>query len=125
MRQRSSLQLRTIQHVFETSKHPLLAEEALGAAQKKLPSLGIATVYRAIRSLRNSGFLKVVELPGESTRYEMARKEHHHHFHCRKCKRVFEVESCPSSLKNFKLPGFAIEGHEITFYGSCSNCKGN
>ncbi|MBX7143479.1 MAG: transcriptional repressor [Oligoflexia bacterium] len=123
MRQRTSLQLRTIQQVFESSKHPLLAEEALSAAQRKLPSLGIATLYRAIRSLRNSGFLKVVELPGESTRYEMSCKDHHHHFHCRKCKRVFEVESCPAAIKNFKLPDFVIEDHEITFYGLCTSCK--
>ena len=42
--------------------------------------LGIATVYRNIRSLTEEGELSEVKLPGENPRFELAGHQHHHHF---------------------------------------------
>jgi Fur family ferric uptake transcriptional regulator len=92
------------------------------AAQDRVQGIGIATIYRNLKALHDDGFLVPVELPGEPPRYEVAGKDHHHHFHCRRCDRVFEVEGCPGNLKAVTPPGFKLERHEFVLYGLCEFC---
>src|SRR5258708_11179952 len=49
--------------------------EILGAAQREVPAIGLATVYRNIKQLMEAGEVQAVDLPGEATRYE--RSEEH------------------------------------------------
>ncbi len=84
--------------------------------------MGIATVYRNIRSMVEGGALRVVELPGAPSRYELAGKDHHHHFHCTLCDRVYEVDDCPGRLADLTPAGFRLESHEIVLYGRCADC---
>jgi Fur family transcriptional regulator, ferric uptake regulator len=102
--------------------HPLSPKELLEAARTHVKGIGIATVYRNIKSLHEEGWLTPVELPGEPPRYEVAGKGHHHHFHCRTCDRVFEVEGCPGNLLSVTPEGFHLERHEFVLYGLCVQC---
>jgi Fur family transcriptional regulator, ferric uptake regulator len=88
-----------------------------------VPSLGIATVYRNVKALLEDGTLRVVNVPGQPDRYERAGKEHHHHFHCRACDGLFEVEACPGGLAALAPDGFRTERHEIILFGLCSQCS--
>jgi len=91
-----------------------------------VPGLGIATVYRNLRALAGDGWLREVELPGDGpSRFEVAGKDHHHHFHCRRCDRVYEVDACPGDLRALAPPGFRPETHEIILYGLCAACAAN
>jgi Fur family ferric uptake transcriptional regulator len=83
----------------------------------------MATVYRSVKSLVESGEVVAVELPGEPARYEAAGKHHHHHFHCRTCKKVYEVEGCPGELDALVPKGFELESHELVLYGRCLACN--
>ena len=91
---RDTRQRRAVRRVLEAADRPLSPQEILEAAQIELPQLGIATVYRSVKTLVEDGILEPVELPGEGQRYEIAGKHHHHHFHCNGCGKVFEVEGC-------------------------------
>lgn len=93
-------------------------------AGREVPGLGIATVYRAIRALREEGEVAVIELPGEEARYEPAGRGHHHHFRCRACGKTFDLELCPVGLpEGTTLPGgYEVEGHSLTLYGRCAAC---
>jgi Fur family ferric uptake transcriptional regulator len=107
---------------FERAARPLGPRETLELARLEVPGLGLATVYRHIRALVSSGRLKVVELPGTPDRYEVAGKDHHHHFHCRRCDGVFEVDTCQGDFDAITPSGFRLENHEITLYGLCPAC---
>ncbi|MCH9647276.1 MAG: transcriptional repressor [Deltaproteobacteria bacterium] len=120
--QRNTRQRKAIRDALERAGRPLSPQEILEAARSTAPKLGIATVYRAIRSLVEEGWLGTVELPGAVSRYEVADKKHHHHFHCRRCDSVFDVEDCPGSLKDLAPSGFLAEAHEIILYGLCEGC---
>lgn len=99
------------------------ADEVLEGARREAPSLGTATVYRALKAGIEGGWLVEVRLPGErSIAYELAGKSHHHHFECRSCGRVFDVEGCPGHLKQLIPPGFVMEDHELVLYGRCESC---
>jgi Fur family transcriptional regulator, ferric uptake regulator len=120
--QRNTRQRRAIQETFESADRPIGPKEVLEAAAARVPGMGMATVYRTIRELLELGDIVPVDLPGESSRYELAGKRHHHHFHCRRCRGVFEVEVC-----NFQAevpPGFRLETHDVVLYGLCSACAG-
>ncbi len=119
---RNTSQREAIQQSLETAVRPLSPEEILEAAREQVPGLGIATVYRNIRRMVEEGQLHPVQLPDEPARYEPAGKGHHHHFRCRKCERVFDVEGCPGSLKEMLPEGFQLESHEITLFGLCKHC---
>jgi Fur family ferric uptake transcriptional regulator len=123
--QRNTSQRKAIQEVFKRNNRPLSPQEVLEKAQKKVPNLGIATVYRTLKQLNDKGELKTVELPGEAQRYEMAGKEHHHHFHCRACGKVYEVEGCPGDMGDLVPDGFDLEDHEVILYGTCAVCCEN
>lgn len=120
--QRETRQRRAIREALETAGHPLSPRELHEAAQGRVKGIGIATIYRNIKALHDEGFLVPVELPGEPPRYEVAGKDHHHHFHCRRCDRVFEVDGCPGNLTAVTPRGFKLEGHEFVLYGLCQFC---
>lgn len=119
---RNTRQRTAIQEVFETVERPLTPQEVLEEASKEV-AVGIATVYRNINWLLEEQEIVPVEFPGEPTRYEKAGKHHHHHFQCRTCHRVFEVEGCVNDLKGLTPKGFQLESHEILLFGLCKECK--
>jgi Fur family ferric uptake transcriptional regulator len=123
---RTTRQREAVRAAFETAEHPLTAEELLHLAKKRVEGIGIATVYRTIKSLLDEGWLTTVEVSGETPRYEHADKEHHHHFLCRACERVFEAEGCEGGKATLTAPpGFRVEGHEVVLRGVCVECDGN
>lgn len=120
--ERKTRQRDAIRQVFEDTNRPLGPFEVLAAGRTQVSGLGIATVYRTINALVDSGWLVPVELPGEAPRYERAGAAHHHHFRCRECTHVFEIEGCPGDFAALAPPGFQLEAHEIVLYGRCAAC---
>ena len=120
---RKTRQKDAIRAAFTNADRPLSPDETLSYAQEQVEGISIATVYRNIGALVEDKWLAPVEIPGESTRYEVAGKEHHHHFHCNECGKVFEMQGCGMQVKP-KLPrGFRVTGHEFFLYGVCASCK--
>ncbi|MBW7905992.1 MAG: transcriptional repressor [Phycisphaerae bacterium] len=120
---RSTSQRRAIRRVFEESGRPLSPLEILEAARDEVPRIGIATVYRTVKGLLEDGWLAAVQVPGEAPRYEIAGKPHHHHFHCRSCGAVFDVQGCSPAIKSLSPRGYQTEGHDLVFFGRCPSCK--
>ncbi len=121
---RNTRQRGAIRRAFQSAGRPLSPPEAHRIAQHEARGLGIATVYRNIRALVEEGWLAEVGLPGEANRYELAGKEHHHHFRCSKCSRVFDVP-CDSPGGSERVPaGFVVTGHDLLLHGYCADCRG-
>ena len=120
--QRKTQQRDAIRQALEAAGRPLSPQAILEAARDEVPGLGVATVYRNIKSLLEEGWLQTVDLPGAPSGYELANKDHHHHFHCQACDRVFEIEDCPGDIRGLTPDGFRLEAHEIILYGTCDTC---
>lgn len=108
--------------VIARADRPLGPREILAAARAAAPRLGLATVYRNLQSMAEEGLICPVDLPGSIRRYELAGKGHHHHFHCRECDRVYEIEGCPGDLGHLVPTGFEMEMHDLTLRGLCAGC---
>ena len=121
--ERATRQRAAIRDAVERADRPLSPREILDAAGRQVKGMGLATIYRAVKDGVEEGWLRGVELPGGPTRYEPAGKQHHHHFECRACHRVFEVDGCPGNIGRLAPPGVRLEGHEIVLYGLCETCN--
>jgi len=120
---RDTPQRRAVRTVFEAEGRPLSPEEVHESGRDHVPSLGIATVYRHIKTLVEDGWLQPVELPGQSARYELSAQPHHHHFVCRDCDQAFDIDVCPSGLEEMAPDGYVVEAHEVVLYGRCPECS--
>jgi len=119
---RNTQQGSAIRQVLKIAGRPLSAQETLAMAQNKVPGLGIATVYRNLKSLQQDGSVVAVELPGQSPRWELAPEKHHHHFLCNTCDKLYEINACPEDLQRLLPEGYTLEEHDILLRGLCNDC---
>ena len=110
--------------VLERAKRPLTATEICREAKRKIPSLGMATVYRAIKQFVLEGYIRAVEIPGVSPHYESSDRHHHHFFLCQQCRRLFDLLGCVRGVRSLAPNGFRVQRHEIVLYGQCASCAG-
>jgi Fur family transcriptional regulator, ferric uptake regulator len=108
--------------LFNSALRPLTAQEVCRQAKRRLPSLGLATVYRALRQFVSEGAIRVVQIPGVPPHYESAARNHHHFFLCQGCKQLFDLVGCVRGLTTLVPDGFRVRHHEIVLYGQCADC---
>jgi Fur family ferric uptake transcriptional regulator len=80
--ERATRQRDAIRSALQRARRPLSPREVLAAARGRVRALGMATVYRNLKLLVAEGAVQAITLPGESARYEMRERAHHHHFQC-------------------------------------------
>ncbi|MGH7244401.1 MAG: Fur family transcriptional regulator [Phycisphaerales bacterium] len=120
--ERNTKQRDAIKSVITEAHGPVSAREVFDLAQRRVRGMGMATVYRTLKSLVADRGIVQVEMPGEPPRFEISGKGHHHHFYCRSCGKMFEVEQCPGDLSYLAPKGFKLENHDLLLLGLCAEC---
>jgi len=124
VRSRHTRQLDAIERVLQAADRPLAIAEIHSAAAAEQPGLGIATIYRAIKTLSNDGKIVSLAYAGQPPRYEWAVARDHSHFICHGCRRVFDIEAPKKvPLPKSKPRGFVFSGEEVIYYGTCADCR--
>ncbi len=121
---RNTRQRTAIRDAIAKAGAPVSPREILDLAAENADGLGLATVYRTLKLLVEANEVLPVDIPGQSTRYELAGKGHHHHFHCNSCGRVFELTGCCGHFEELTPKGFQLETHDLTLFGRCKECAG-
>jgi Fur family ferric uptake transcriptional regulator len=89
-------------------------------------NIGLATVYRTLQAMGESGELDVVRTPEGVAAYRSCQAgHHHHHLICRACGKAVEVEFSELEPVLDKLAGengFRELDHEIELFGLCPDC---
>lgn len=117
---RSTKQKDCIHDVFRQTSLALSADELLLECQKTIPNMGIATIHRELKRLREQHQLEEVKIPNDALRFCLANKHHHHHFKCTDCNKVYDIDCGNVDLK---LPkGFKKAEHEVNIFGVCDKC---
>ncbi|MFH1018228.1 MAG: Fur family transcriptional regulator [Pseudomonadota bacterium] len=88
--------------------------------------VGIATVYRTLGFLVESGLALRREFATGTTAYEKAPNVHHDHLLCTKCNRILEftdlqIEALQGNVA--RKYGFSLEFHRMELYGRCKACR--
>ena len=121
--ERTTRQRDAIRAAIQASSRPLLPQEILDKVRAAVPSVGIATIYRNLKLLVAEGSAQMITLPGDNPRYETSESDHHHHFQCTTCQRVYDIPGCPGTLRGLAPRGFTVDHHDVTLYGRCSDCR--
>lgn len=96
--------------------------------KKKFPTLnvGIATVYRTLNLLEESGMATSISFGIQGKKFELANKPHHDHLICKNCGTIIEFEDKTIEKRQFMIAkehGFTLTGHIMQLYGVCKNCS--
>jgi len=102
--------------------------DVYGKLKPKLSKIGLPTVYRILDELEKAGILVQSLTEDRQLRYALCDSPdtHHHHFVCRKCKKVSKVDFCNFKgisefiKKNLKAK---VETHNLQIEGVCARCK--
>ncbi|MFA5257943.1 MAG: transcriptional repressor, partial [Opitutales bacterium] len=77
---RETKQRNAIKRAIERAGRPVGPKEILELACGEVPNLGIATVYRNIKTMVEKGELDPVDLPGQAPRYQPPQDKKPHLF---------------------------------------------
>ncbi|MBS5864313.1 MAG: transcriptional repressor [Clostridium sp.] len=114
----------------ERNDHPT-AEMLYNDIIKIMPTIGIATVYRNLAALYESGqILKIETKQGESDRFD-GNLTPHLHFQCLECNEIQDIflDDLENEQLNDKLKEFAniinaeVTSSKILLKGKCEKCK--
>ncbi|MFD2675035.1 Fur family transcriptional regulator [Gulosibacter bifidus] len=87
--------------------------------------MGLATVYRALGSLHESGEADSLHT-ADGERYRSCESEaHHHHLVCRNCKATVEIETPDVEVWSRQLVeahGYTQPSHHLEVFGLCPKC---
>jgi Fur family ferric uptake transcriptional regulator len=90
------------------------------------PTLGMATVYRTLNALADTGVLDRLHHEGTSTCFRYCAPGHHHHLTCRSCHAVVELRDCDLAgwaQHVAAAHGFAAAEHSVELSGICAACR--
>lgn len=105
--------------------------EVRAKLQKQFKGVGLPTVYRILEVLASCGILLTAANEDRQLRYFICRgieAEHHHHFLCRQCGSVAEVNLClmEEVTKYVKRHLKAkVQSHFLQIEGLCASCDQN
>jgi Fur family ferric uptake transcriptional regulator len=90
-------------------------------------SIGLATVYRTLIDLAQSGEADSLQSKEGEVLYRACSTAHHHHLICRDCGLTLELEA--KNLEKWADEvaadnGFSEPSHTIDIFGICSDCRG-
>jgi len=123
---RVTAQRRLVLEVLSAAEGHLDASEIYHRAHERDPRLSLATVYRTLSALGESGLVRQLHLVGERHYYELDRQDSHAHLICAVCGRVWEVDSAglAQAAREAGLEsGFQVATARVEVTGLCADCR--
>lgn len=96
---------------------------------RRLDSVGRASVYRTLDQLDRLHLVQRVEIGGDAAGYErIDPDQHHHHLICEECGRLtpFVSEVLEKAIERISREAdFEVATHDVVLRGACSTCAGD
>ena len=100
--------------------HPTV-EQIYTELKEKNPSLSKTTVYNSVEILKSHGIIQSITISGSESRYDF-KHGMHHHFLCKKCGEITDIDvECPNLGKMLEC-GHKVEEVHGYFKGICKKC---
>lgn len=103
--------------------HPT-AEAVFHGVKPHLPSISLATVYKALEALEGCGLLRRLRFTNDSAHFDF-RVDDHHHAYCQDSRRIYDVECCDPEalLAQLEIPkGWLVKDFCVDVNGWCAEC---
>jgi len=116
-----------IAHAIFTAPDHLTAAAVHQRLSGQGKRIGIATVYRTLKLLKECGLAFERHFGDGVSRYEVAwADEHHDHLICVECEKIIEFEDEGIEELQHKVAarkGFKLVRHKLELYGVCKDCQ--
>lgn len=116
--------LAVYKYLMNTTAHPS-AEKIYNDLQEDYPTMSLATVYKALKTLVEVDLIQEINVGEGNFRYD-GNISSHPHIQCINCSKVEDFKAF--SLANLnddanKLTDFKILSNKVYFYGLCPECN--
>ena len=122
---RSTKQRKAVAEVLATISKFSSAQEVHSILISRGEKVGLATVYRTLQALAETGAIDVLRNDGEAL-YRACSNDHHHHLVCTGCNKTTEISAPEVEIWTEKIAreqGYLISGRTIEVFGLCKNCR--
>ncbi len=112
------------QAIVGSDEHPT-PEAIYERVRRQVPSISLGTIYKNLNTFLEAGLLQEVSLHHGSLRVD-ARMEPHHHYVCRRCRRITDLDA--AAIRPVRVPttipaGFHVERQNMEIIGICESCS--
>lgn len=120
-------QRRAVLEAFLGSEEHVSAEDLYKIVSAKEPKIGLATVYRTLALLTESGLAAELDFGDGQKRYERNYEQgHHDHMICTQCGKIIEfhnslIEKLQEDVA--REHGFEMTTHKLDMFGICQDCR--
>lgn len=119
----SHQRLKVLEYLVQNQYHPTV-DQIFTALQKEISTLSKTTIYNTLKILIDEGFVRVVTIEDNETRYDIM-VENHGHFKCESCGAIYDFNIDIDSLTSSDLNNFKISEKNVYFKGICPRCFSN
>ncbi len=114
-----------LEELAKVKTHPT-ANDLYDMVRKRLPRIGLGTVYRNLELMSNNGMIRKIEVGGTQKRFDAITKPHCH-IRCTACGKVEDIDIAVTD--DMVKPAaqnspYQITGCSIEFIGACPDCQG-
>lgn len=116
--------LAVYQYLKGTKEHPS-AETIYKALHESYPTMSLATVYKALKTLVEVNLIQEINVGEGNFRYD-ATPDEHAHVQCISCGKVEDLDHIEfPDLNNLveEKTTYKIKWNKLFFYGACNNCQ--
>ncbi len=113
-----------LQELKKSKNHPS-ADELYERVKKRSPRISLATVYRNLEILAETGAIRKIEISGRQKRFDWILAQHDH-IYCVKCHRIDNIDMKNRkdlSLQPENSRGYQVGGYRVEFFGYCPDCR--
>ena len=115
-----------LEELGKVKTHPT-ANEVYDMVRRRLPRIGLGTVYRNLELMADNGIILKVEVGGTQKRFD-ATVTPHYHIRCSSCGKVNDIDIAIQEQINEaaeNASNYKILGHHIEFSGICRELSKN
>lgn len=124
MKRRSKQREAIVNVLRETSSHPS-AEWIYEQVKKEIPNIGLATVYRNLRLLKEEGEVSEIRTSHDKARFD-GNTNMHYHFCCDCCGKILDLDEPVDATIEARIArrtGFKVTRHYLELGGLCLDCQ--
>lgn len=113
-----------LEELSKVKTHPT-ASELYDMVRKRLPRIGLGTVYRNLELMAENGMVLKLEVGGTQKRFD-ATTDTHYHIRCSGCGKVDDIDTPVMDdlvREAANATSYEVLGHHIEFSGMCPACQ--
>ena len=119
-------QRKLVLDVFLQQSGHVQIDDIYDRVREEDPTIGIATIYRTMKLLVESGLAEVNSFNNKTTYERLFQVRHHDHLICKICKKTVEFEH--PLIEKYQLEicqqhGFTLKSHSMDLYGIRKDCR--